>query len=170
MVVWVCWLVEDLPGYGYKLYCDNYYSSIPFARELLNKNIFLVGTMRADSRVPSCIKFGTTKSQNQQYWIVRGAKSERLQCMDSWIILQFLYRCSMWTISNGWHAAESEDWSHIEMDIQTILCFVELIMANSYNIHRFLCKKCQTIEDILTTLYTCKILFQITFCKSCVCW
>lgn len=54
-------LVETLPGRGYKLFVDNYYTSIPLARYLLEKDIYLVGTLRKDRGVPAAMKFGDAK-------------------------------------------------------------------------------------------------------------
>jgi hypothetical protein len=40
---------------------DNYYTSIPLARELLSKGMYLVGTLRNDRGVPPNLRIGTAK-------------------------------------------------------------------------------------------------------------
>lgn len=41
-------LLENLVGVGYKVYMDNYYTSIPLATELLSRHMYLIGTLRKD--------------------------------------------------------------------------------------------------------------------------
>lgn len=54
-------LLEGLVGMGYKVYVDNYYTSIPLATELLSRHIYLIGTLRKDRGVPSSVVVGTSK-------------------------------------------------------------------------------------------------------------
>jgi hypothetical protein len=50
-------LIACLPGRGYILYMDNWYSGIPLAHELLLRNVHMIGTLRKDRGVPSFLQF-----------------------------------------------------------------------------------------------------------------
>jgi hypothetical protein len=63
-------LLEGLVGMGYKVYVDNYYTSIPVATELLSRHIYLIGTLRKDRGVPSSVVVGTSKSRSNAHFRV----------------------------------------------------------------------------------------------------
>lgn len=48
-------LIRPLPGRGYVIYTDNYYTSVPLALELRRMQHHLVGTMRLRRGVPACV-------------------------------------------------------------------------------------------------------------------
>lgn len=50
-------LVRVLPGLNYIVYMDNWYSSIALAVALLARNIYMIGTIRKDRKVPEFIQF-----------------------------------------------------------------------------------------------------------------
>jgi Transposase IS4 len=50
-------LVSCLPGSGYVIFMDNWYSGIPLAQELLSRKIRMVGTLRKDRGVPIFLHF-----------------------------------------------------------------------------------------------------------------
>mgnify|MGYP001091187854 CR=1 FL=1 len=54
-------LVESLPGRGYRIFTDNFYTSVPLARHLLDMGHYLVGTMRVDRGVPGFVKLASKK-------------------------------------------------------------------------------------------------------------
>lgn len=47
--------IRPLPGRGYIIYTDNYYTSIPLAQELRRRGHHLIGTMRRSRGVPECV-------------------------------------------------------------------------------------------------------------------
>lgn len=54
-------LIRRLPGRGYVIVTDNYYTSVPLARELLLRGHRLLGTIRADRGVPAAVKLPSKK-------------------------------------------------------------------------------------------------------------
>jgi hypothetical protein len=57
-------LIRRLRGQGHVIVTDNYYTSIPLARELLARGHRLLGTMRLSRGVPDCVKLPSTKPTN----------------------------------------------------------------------------------------------------------
>lgn len=54
-------LVRDLPGTGYVIYTDNFYTSVPLARELIRRGHRLIGTLRQCRGVPVCVRLPSAK-------------------------------------------------------------------------------------------------------------
>lgn len=54
-------LIEPLPGRGHHIFTDNYYTSIPLAKELLLRGHHLVGTIRRDRGVPEWLLLPSKK-------------------------------------------------------------------------------------------------------------
>lgn len=54
-------LVEGLPGEGYIIYTDNYYTSVPLAAALRDRKFHLIGTLRKDRKpVFPCLKMSNS--------------------------------------------------------------------------------------------------------------
>ena len=49
-------LLENLPGSGYRIFTDNYYTSPALAREVVLRGSGLVGTLRANRGVIAALK------------------------------------------------------------------------------------------------------------------
>lgn len=54
-------LIRPLPGQGYVVVTDNYYTSLPLARELLHRGHRLLGTIRSNRGVPEAVKLPSKK-------------------------------------------------------------------------------------------------------------
>ena len=50
-------LITCLPGRNYIVYTDNYYTSVPLCRALMDRNMYLIGTLRKNRGVIPDIKF-----------------------------------------------------------------------------------------------------------------
>ncbi|KAK4324284.1 hypothetical protein Pmani_005124 [Petrolisthes manimaculis] len=60
-------LVEQLEGYGYRLYMDNYYNSVSLCQTLFDQKVFLCGTLRLAQGAPKDLQQLSKKKQNMKY-------------------------------------------------------------------------------------------------------
>jgi hypothetical protein len=72
-------LTRDVPQYkNYKIYCDNYYSSIPLMEYLYQKGIYALGTVRRN-RLPNC----QLPNDKQIKKLSRGSSIEQVTSYES---------------------------------------------------------------------------------------
>ncbi|KAK4315417.1 hypothetical protein Pmani_013334 [Petrolisthes manimaculis] len=60
-------LLEQLEGFGYQVYMDNYYNSVSLCQTLFEQKVFVCGTLRLVRGAPKDLQQLSKKKQNMKY-------------------------------------------------------------------------------------------------------
>lgn len=88
---------------GHKLYCDNYFTSLPLLQELLEKGVFVAGTIRAN-RLETC----PLKSEKQLNLCGRGIADSYVTEVKKIVVVQWYDNKSV-NMASNFVAIEPED-------------------------------------------------------------